>query len=171
MDPMTHASPRVELAPVGAPADLAAARELLSEYAAALDIDLEFQDFERELRELPGEYAPPGGRLLLARVGDRIAGCVAVRPFEPGCCELKRLYVRREFRGAGTGRALAEAAIEEARSAGYVRMRLDTIPSMRAARALYRKLGFREVAPYRFNPIPGTAFMELRLDESRSARR
>jgi putative acetyltransferase len=136
---------------------------LFEEYAASLGFDLGFQDFERELRELPGDYAAPRGVLLLAQIRTRAIGCVAVRPLAADICEMKRLYVRPEYRGTGAGRALAEAAIVVGRKLGYARMRLDTVPTMAAARGLYRALGFREIPPYRHNPIPGTAFMELEL--------
>ena len=144
-------------------ADLADVRRLFEEYAAALGFDLEFQEFERELRELPGDYGPPRGRLLLARAGTDVLGCVAIRPLEGNACEMKRLYVRPAHRGTGAGRTLAGAAIGAGRELGYVRMRLDTVPSMERARALYRSLGFHEIPPYRYNPIPGTAYMELEL--------
>jgi ribosomal protein S18 acetylase RimI-like enzyme len=137
-------------------------RALFEEYAAALGVDLGFQGFRRELAELPGDYAPPGGRLLLA-VGPEPAGCVALRPYEAGVCEMKRLYVRPEYRGSGLGRLLAEAIVAAGRNAGYERMRLDTLPSMAPARALYRSIGFVEIAAYRFNPVHGTTYFERAL--------
>lgn len=142
---------------------LQTARGLFEEYAASLGIDLAFQNFDQELARLPGDYAPPDGRLLLAVCNDQIAGCVAVRKLADGICEMKRLYVCSPFRGSKIGRTLAEAVIEEARRIGYTRMRLDTLPSMSRARAVYESLGFRRIDPYRFNPIADTAFMELTL--------
>jgi ribosomal protein S18 acetylase RimI-like enzyme len=146
-------------------------RELFREYADSLGVDLSFQGFEQELASLPGEYAPPSGRLLLGVVDGKAAACAALRPFGERDCELKRLYVRGWARRAGLGRLLTEAAIETARLVGYDRMLLDTLPAMVAARELYRSLGFEEVAAYRYNPVPGTSFMALRIrphPESRS---
>lgn len=144
---------------------LAATRELLLEYAASLDFDLCFQDFDRELLELPGAYAPPHGRLLLLLDDEHPAGCVALRPLDGAVCEMKRLYVRPGWRGRGLGRALAEEIVVRARQVGYRTMRLETVPStMGAATALYRELGFREIAPYFRNAVPGALFFERALD-------
>lgn len=153
----------MELLQVTTEGQLEEARRLFREYEASIDTDLCFQGFEQELATLPGDYAPPAGRLFLAHVGEEVAGCVALRRAGEGVCEMKRLYVRPQFRGTGAGRKLASALIDEARAIGYGRMRLDTLPSMREAQALYRSLGFREIESYRFNPIEGTLYMELIL--------
>jgi putative acetyltransferase len=140
------------------------ARELFLEYAESLGFSLCFQNFEKELADLPGDYAPPQGRLLLAEYNGQLAGCVALRPKESGVCEMKRLYLRPQFRGKGLGRILAERIIAEAREIGYQRMRLDTVePVMKDAVAMYRKLGFKDIEPYCANPEAGAMYMELQL--------
>ena len=143
--------------------DIRTARMLFEEYAAWLDIDLSFQNFRDELAGLPGDYAPPDGRLLLAQSGSEAAGCVALRRFDECACEMKRMWVRPRFRGFALGRRLAERVIAEAGEVGYARMLLDSLPSLRSALSLYRSLGFREISPYRYNPEPGAVFMELDL--------
>jgi ribosomal protein S18 acetylase RimI-like enzyme len=143
---------------------IAQARELFLEYAQSLGFSLCFQNFDQELAGLPGDYAPPEGRLLLAEYEGYVAGCVALHRLEDGICEMKRLYLRPQFRGRGIGRALADRIISEARQIGYQRMRLDTVePVMKDAVEMYRRLGFREIAPYRTNPIAGALYMELQL--------
>jgi len=149
----------------GGESDLAVARKLFQEYAAWIGIDLSFQNFEEELKRLPGEYAPPGGVLFLAWAEARPAGCVAVRRIDDRDCEMKRLYVRDAFRGLSAGERLAREAIEWARAASYRRMLLDTLPSMRSAHRLYERLGFVEIPAYRFNPVEGTRFMALELGD------
>ena len=143
--------------------DLATIRTLFREYAATLDVDLDYQGFQQEVAALPGDYAPPRGCLLLATAARDALACVGVRPLDPDVCEMKRLYVRPQARGTGLGRRLAVAAIDFGRAAGFRAMRLDTLPSMTSAQALYRELGFRGIAPYRSSPVAGTLFMELDL--------
>jgi ribosomal protein S18 acetylase RimI-like enzyme len=154
----------LQITSVESPQDLEAIRELFVEYAAALGIDLSFQNFDQELAELPGEYAPPAGRLLLAIVDHQIAGCVALRKITDEICEMKRLYVRAAFRGQAIGKQLAMAVIAEAQTIGYRCMRLDTLPAMQPAMRLYESLGFKDIAPYRYNPIVGSRFLELTLN-------
>lgn len=143
-------------------------RALFAEYAASLDVDLCFQDFDRELAELPGPYGAPAGVLLLALVDDEPAGCVALRPLPdvdyPNACEMKRLYVRRAFRRFGLGRHLAQQLMDLATQAGYSTMLLDTLDDMEAAREMYASLGFEEIPPYYFNPIPGAHYLKVQLD-------
>ncbi|MGA9543968.1 MAG: GNAT family N-acetyltransferase [Candidatus Sulfotelmatobacter sp.] len=140
------------------------ARELFLEYAQSLGFSLCFQNFDKELAGLPGDYVPPEGRLLLAEFEGQLAACVALHNLEPHICEMKRLYLRPRFRGKGLGRALAERIIAEARQIGYQRMRLDTVePVMKDAVAMYRKFGFKEIPPYCSNPIAGAMYMELTL--------
>ena len=144
------------------------ARNLFREYGSTPGVTPCLEDFERELAALPGSYAPPGGRLLLAlqestkNSGEAI-GCIALRRLEPDVCEVKRLYVRPTFRGSGAGRELVRTLIADARSIGYKRMLLDTLPSMTEAHKLYRTLGFREIPAYQKDPIPGALFFELLL--------
>jgi putative acetyltransferase len=146
------------------PTQIAQARELFLEYAQSLGFSLCFQNFDQELAGLPGDYAPPDGRLLLAMYEDQLAGCVTLHKLELQICEMKRLYLRPQFRGRGLGRALAGQIITEARQIGYQRMRLDTVePIMKDAVAMYRRIGFQEIAPYRTNPIAGALYMELQL--------
>jgi putative acetyltransferase len=154
----------ISLKQAESPEEIAQARELFLEYAKSLNFSLCFQSFDKELAKLPGDYAPPDGRLLLLEHDGKLAGCVALHKLDAEACEMKRLYLRREFRGKGLGLALARAVIDEARKIGYRYMRLDTVePVMRDAVAMYRKMGFKEIAPYRPNPIAGAMYMELEL--------
>ena len=149
---------------VESPSQIAQARELFLEYEKALGISLCFQGFEQELAGLPGGYTPPSGRLLLGIYKDALAGCVALHALEPAIGEMKRLYLRPAFRGKGLGQAMVDAIVTEARAIGYRRLRLDTIePLMKSAVAMYRRRGFREIAPYCANPVKGALYMELDL--------
>jgi ribosomal protein S18 acetylase RimI-like enzyme len=153
----------VVIRPVSPGPDVETVRALFDEYARELAVDLSFQGFAAERDALPGEYVPPRGRLLLAEIDGSAAGCVALRPLDARTAEMKRLFLRTSARGTGLGRRLAQAVIAEAASAGYDSLRLDTLPSMGAAIAMYRALGFREIAAYRHNPVPGALFLELAL--------
>lgn len=153
----------MRIIPATRPSEVAQVKALVAEYVEGLGLDLGFQDIEAELSEFPGEYAPPEGQLLLAMSGEEAAGCVGLRPLEPGVCEMKRLYVRADYRGHGVGVQLARAVIREARELGYAAMRLDTLPSMKAAIGMYRELGFQLIEPYYRNPIEGALFFELKL--------
>ena len=150
--------------------DIAIVRELLCEYERGLGVDLCFQGFAAELANLPGDYASPNGVLLLARDADDIAGCIALRPVDEDSCEMKRLYVRDAFRATGLGRRLVERVIAAAHAIGYRRMVLDTLPTMVSAQRLYESFGFKDIAPYRHNPVGGTRFLglDLRAAPSRS---
>jgi ribosomal protein S18 acetylase RimI-like enzyme len=165
----------VSLGPVPSAGELEIVRSLFREYAGSLGFSLGFQGFAEELAGLPGEYAPPRGRLLLAYARSEPgglgapAGCAGLRPLEDEVGEVKRMYVPPAFRGRGLGRLLAVRLLAEARQAGYRRLRLDTIATMKEALGLYRSLGFRDIPPYRFNPIPGAVYLELDLDAPRPA--
>ncbi len=143
--------------------DFEIAKKLLVEYADLLGFDLSFQDFEQELADLSNHFASPEDCLLLATYGGRVVGCVAMKRFDNGICEMKRLYVKPQLRGLGIGRALAEAIIEHAKKAGYTCMRLDMVLPRDVARSLYLSLGFKDIKAYRYNPIEGAVFMELEL--------
>jgi putative acetyltransferase len=159
--------PVIELQKPAAPEEMSIARELFREYADALGVDLGFQGFEHELETLPGDYAAPRGSLLVATLDGQAAGCCALRPLDaadyPNAAEMKRLYVRKAFRGFGLGRQLAEAILDEARRAGYSCVLLDTLDDMEAARALYTELGFEPIAPYYHNPIAGAHYLKVDL--------
>jgi ribosomal protein S18 acetylase RimI-like enzyme len=151
------------------PEQLKIVRQLFLEYRDSLGLDLCFQSFNEELADLPGRYAPPKGRLLLAMAGAHAVGCVGLREIGPGICEMKRLYVRPTFREQGVGRVLADAAISAAREIGYERMRLDTLGSMQVAISLYESVGFHRIGPYYANPIDDAVFMELCLRQTKIA--
>jgi putative acetyltransferase len=153
------------------PAEVAQARALFIEYAAETKLDLCFQNFETELTQLPGGYAPPNGRLLLAYAKSDVAGCGALRRLEDGVCEMKRLFVRPAFRRQGVGRLLAQELVEEARRIGYAAMRLDTLASMRAALALYASMGFHRIPPYYANPLPEVVYLEVEVQKPTGPRR
>ncbi len=140
------------------------AGQLFSEYAQSLGFPLDFQDFDKELENLPGEYAPPEGCIFLCRIQDDIAGCIALRKLEPGICELKRMYVREGYRGKGIGKMLVEEVIRRAKKIGYKKMRLDTLRSMKTAIRIYEELGFKEISAYRYNPFENAMYMERKLE-------
>lgn len=162
------AGPAIEVVDADTPERLAWARELFVEYAAELAVDLRFQNFDAELADLPGEYRMPAGVLLLVLVDGAAAGCVALRPLAdvdyPNACEMKRLFVRRAFRRFGIGRVLVERALVLAAQAGYSTLLLDTLDDMEAARGLYVSLGFEDIPPYYFNPVPGAHYLKVMLD-------
>lgn len=161
---MNSASPKIDVIEATLPESIEQVRTLFLEYGQSLGFSLCFQSFDKELKDLPGAYGPPSGRLLLAQRGNQAAGCIALRKIESGVCEMKRLYVRPDYRGSGLGLSLVERLIAEARVLGYERMRLDTIASaMRTAIALYRRVGFVEIAPYSAVPIESALWMELKL--------
>jgi len=161
---------RVTIRKATGAADMARARKLFADYQSQLGVDLSFQGFDAEIDGLPGAYALPAGCLLLAIDGGEAVGCVGMRPLEDtDICEMKRLFVYERWRDRGLGRRLAVAVIDEARAAGYTRMRLDTLEFMAEARALYRGLGFRECAPYYDNPLPNVLYMEIDLAAAKTA--
>jgi len=157
--------PTITLRPPFWPTERETVRDIFREYASTLGVDLCFQDFESELSQLPGEYGEPRGTLLLAEVEGAVAGCCALRPLDnadyPNASEMKRLYVRKAFRGFGLGRELAEAMLDRARQAGYACVLLDTLDDMESARALYTDLGFEEIPPYYHNPIAGAHYLKV----------
>ncbi|MBZ0325776.1 MAG: GNAT family N-acetyltransferase [Alphaproteobacteria bacterium] len=159
-------APPVVIEDASGPADMAVVRALFVEYGESLNFDLCFQGFDRELDTLPGDYAPLRGALLLASVEGEAVGVVGLRALEEDVCEMKRLYVRPQWRNAGVGRRLAEAILRKARDGGYFVMRLDTLGAMAAARALYKALGFYEIPAYYNNPISGAVYMEKDLTQA-----
>ena len=166
--PLPMTAPAIELIDASSAEQLAEIRTLFAEYADSLAVDLGFQDFEQELQNLPGDYARPRGALLLVRVDQQVAGCCALRPLDdvdyPNAAEMKRLFVRKMFRGFGLGRRLAEAALDAARQRGYQCVLLDTLDDMESARALYEDLGFEAIDPYYHNPLPGAHYLKAEID-------
>lgn len=165
---MTVPQPSIEILTPSSPEQIEEVRAIFREYAASLSVDLCFQSFDEELAGLPGDYAPPRGALLLALVDGAVAGCCGLRPLDstdyPNAAEMKRLFVRKAFRGFGLGRQLAEAILDAARQRGYDCVLLDTLDDMEAARALYEELGFDEIPPYYHNPIPGAHYLRAELE-------
>ena len=157
--------PQIVLSQASSPELVVVARDLFREYTRAIETDLEYQGFAAELASLPVPYVPPNGALLIAHVGADVAGCVALRPLDAHTGEMKRLYVRPSYRNLGLGKRLVEAIVRAARNAGYSELRLDTLPSMAAAQALYRQLGFVEIPPYNQAHLPGTRFYALSLTD------
>jgi len=159
--------PQIRLVSPSTPEELDALREIVREYARSLKVDLSFQEIDAELQDLPGEYVEPRGGLLLALVDGEVAGCCALRPLDvsdyPNACEMKRLYVRRAFRGFGLGRQLAEATLDIARRGGYANVLLDTLDEMESARVLYADLGFEDIPPYYHNPIAGAHYLKAEI--------
>lgn len=160
-------SPALDLIQVDSPVLVTVARGLFREYAEAIGTNLEYQGFAAELAALPAPYTPPDGALFIARMGEELAGCVALRPLGNGIGEMKRLYVRPGYRAAGLGARLVDAVIRSARSAGHRELRLDTLASMTSAQALYRRLGFKQISPYNHQHLPGTRFYALDLSTPR----
>jgi putative acetyltransferase len=153
----------LKISPVQTDNDIKTVKQLFVEYADSLGFDLCFQNFQEELANLPGDYAPPNGCLLLAKYNSNTAGCIALRKLSDSVCEMKRLYIKPKFRGLKIGRKLVETVIAEARRIGYTCIRADTVPSMKEARALYASIGFKEINPYCHNPVEGAIFIELKL--------
>lgn len=154
---------RIEILEADSPAMMAVAKELFLEYADSLEISLEFQDFDAEISDLPGQYSRPSGCIFLAFDDTYAVGCAALRKLEGGVCEMKRLYVRPAYRGIGLGKVLSKRIIMEAGEIGYRKMRLDTLASMSEAILLYKSMGFKEIGPYRHNPAENAVFMEISL--------
>ena len=145
--------------------DFADAKDLFLEYANSLNFELCFQNFENEISDLPAQYSEPTGCIILCYKDDKPIGCVGLRKFAEGICEMKRLYLKNEARGKGIGRVLAEKVIEKAKELGYKKMQLDTIETMKEAISLYKSMGFKEISPYRFNPVKGVIYMEIELEQ------